>query len=238
MHDYDSRDLKRLFGLTAASVRALIRAGHVRPVRSHNGLRYSFQDLVVFRAVQALREARTPPRAIHRELRRRGTGQYALPLEVASVEGNIAWRSEHGTAMHSVDEAHQHFLRALDLEETDEVAARAAYLACIEIDAQHAEARINLGRLLHLAGQVLEAERLYRETEETGALLCFNLALVFEDLGRESEAIAAYREAIAHDPTMADAHFNIARLYENAGDAKASFRHLLAYRRLLNQTGT
>jgi tetratricopeptide (TPR) repeat protein len=238
MHDYDARDLKRLFGLSAASVRALIRAGHVRPVKVHNALRYSFADLVVLRTVKTLRDARTPLRRIDRELRRLWAGQYVLPLEVASVDTTMSQRGEPETVMHTVDEAHPHFLRALDLEETDEAAARAAYLACLAIDAQHAEARINLGRLLHLAGRVVDAERIYRESEETSALLSFNLALVLEDLGREAEAIPAYREAIAHDPAMADAHFNIARLYERAGDVKASFRHLLAYRRLLNQTGT
>jgi tetratricopeptide (TPR) repeat protein len=238
MHDYDARDLKRLFGLSAASVRALVRAGHVRPVMVAAGLRYSFQDLVVFRAVKALRAAHTPVRGIYRELRRLRGGQYALPLEVATVQTNIGWRSERERAMHSVDEAHQHFLRALELEDADEAAARSAYLACIAVDAQHAEARINLGRLLHLAGQMAEAERVYRECGETSALLSFNLALVLEDQAREPEAILAYRDAIAHDPAMADAHFNIARLHERAGEPQASFRHLLAYRRLLDQTGT
>jgi hypothetical protein len=45
----------------------------------------------------------------------------------------------------------------------------------------------------------------------------------------------AYREALALDPGMADAHFNLARLHEHAGNAKDCFRHLLAYRRLANQ---
>jgi len=41
--------------------------------------------------------------------------------------------------------------------------------------------------------------------------------------------------AIALDPQFADAHFNLARLYERARDPKASLRHLLAYRRMMDQ---
>jgi tetratricopeptide (TPR) repeat protein len=68
-------------------------------------------------------------------------------------------------------------------------------------------------------------------------MLAFNLAVLLEDLGRRDEAIAAYREALALDPQLADAHFNLARLYEMARDRKASLRHLLAYRRMTGKQG-
>jgi len=51
-------------------------------------------------------------------------------------------------------------------------------------------------------------------------------------------AIAAYREALALDPQLADAHFNLARLYDRARNPKASLRHLLAYRRMIDRQGT
>jgi tetratricopeptide (TPR) repeat protein len=68
-------------------------------------------------------------------------------------------------------------------------------------------------------------------------LLTFNLAVLLEDLGREPDAIKAYRETLAMDPQFADAHFNIARLYERAQDPQASLRHLLAYRRMIPRQG-
>jgi len=60
---------------------------------------------------------------------------------------------------------------------------------------------------------------------------------LLEDLDREADAIAAYREALALEPQFADAHFNLARLYERARDPKASLRHLLAYRRMIDGHG-
>ena len=50
--------------------------------------------------------------------------------------------------------------------------------------------------------------------------------------------MSAYREALALDPQLADAHFNLARLHERAGNPKDALRHLLAYRRLMDQQGT
>src|SRR5207302_667693 len=48
------------------------------------------------------------------------------------------------------------------------------------------------------------------------------------DLGLELEVAAP----IATDPRLADAHYNVARLYEKAGKKAAALRHLSSYRRL------
>jgi tetratricopeptide (TPR) repeat protein len=138
-------------------------------------------------------------------------------------------------AANSADELYS---RAYLLEETDQRAALAAYEACLAADPQHLEARINLGRLLHIAGRLAEAEQLYRAADKAEPMLVFNLAVLLEDLEREPDAILAYREALALDPQLADAHFNLARLYERARNPKASLRHLLAYRRMIDQQGT
>lgn len=129
--------------------------------------------------------------------------------------------------------SHAHYKRGTQLEAKDAAAARAAYEACLKGDCSHLEARINLGRLLHAQGRLKEAESLYRATEEPSAILYFNLGVLLEDLKREIDAIRAYREAILHDPGMADAHFNLSLLHERLGEAQSAFRHLLAYRRLM-----
>ena len=105
-------------------------------------------------------------------------------------------------------------------------------------DPNHVEARINLGRLLHTQGLLPEAERIYRAAARAEPMLAFNLAVLLEDLGREPDAILAYRETLAMDPLFADAHFNLARLYDRAKDRKASLRHLLAYRRMIDRPGS
>jgi thioredoxin-like negative regulator of GroEL len=43
----------------------------------------------------------------------------------------------------------------------------------------------------------------------------------------------AYHQALASDPGLADAHFNLSRLYEQAGDRLAALRHLRSYKQLI-----
>jgi tetratricopeptide (TPR) repeat protein len=54
-----------------------------------------------------------------------------------------------------------------------------------------------------------------------------------QDLGRLREAVAAYEAALARDPAYADAHYNLAGLYEELGEPEAAFRHLRTYKALL-----
>jgi tetratricopeptide (TPR) repeat protein len=184
----------------------------------------------------AIREGQT--------LRESDSGQYALALEIVQEKGrlHIIARQETASAegaapgastpAPSTDEL---YADALMLEERDPQGARSAYEAILKADPNHLEARINLGRLLHLDGRLAEAEQIYRFGGQAEPFLVFNLAVLLEDLGREPEAIVAYREALALDPQFADAHFNLARLYERAKEPKASLRHLLAYRRMMDQ---
>jgi tetratricopeptide (TPR) repeat protein len=135
--------------------------------------------------------------------------------------------------MSDASPAHEHYLRGLDLEEADRIAARQAYESCLAGDCRHLEARINLGRLLHLEGLHADAERVYREGQEADATLYFNMAVLLEDLDREDGAAKFYRKAIVHDPGMADAHLNLSMLLERSGQIQGAFRHLLAYHRLI-----
>jgi tetratricopeptide (TPR) repeat protein len=190
----------------------------------------------------AIREGQT--------LRESESGQYALALEIVEEKGRLhvisrqdaapaieksARAAANSGADFAADSADRHYARALELEDSNPRAAQKAYELCLKADPDHLEARINLGRLLHLAGRLAEAERVYRVGAKVDPFIAFNLAVVLEDLEREPDAIIAYREALALDPQFADAHFNLARLYERAQDPKASLRHLLAYRRMMDQ---
>jgi tetratricopeptide (TPR) repeat protein len=134
-------------------------------------------------------------------------------------------------------EHHQHYLRGAALEEADARAARAAYAECLAGDCTHLNARINLGRLLHLEGLLEQAEAVYRAAAQRDSILLFNLGVLLEDRDKPRDAIEAYRAALAHDPGMADAHYNVSRLLEEAGERQAAFRHLLTYRRLTHPYG-
>jgi hypothetical protein len=163
------------------------------------------------------------------------SGQHPRPLPAAS-KGPAA-SSLATTKTSAMVIAEQHYSRGHSLEDSDVTAARAAYLDALNAHGDHLEARINLGRLLHLNGELKAAEKVYRQAKSSSALLSFNLAILLEDLNREEEAIVAYREALAQDPYLHDAHFNLSRLHERAKQPQDALRHLLAYRRHIARYG-
>jgi tetratricopeptide (TPR) repeat protein len=124
-----------------------------------------------------------------------------------------------------------------ELEASSPAQAREAYQRALDLDPGMAEAHVNLGRLLHLAGERGRAEPQYRE-----AVRCapddptphFNLGVLLDELGRRDEAVHAYRQAILRDPEFADAHCNLGLLLESLGRRQEAVRHLMAARRLMD----
>lgn len=122
-----------------------------------------------------------------------------------------------------------------DLEPTAPEHAREAYRRALDVNPDHVETRLNLGRLLHEEGKLHAAEAHYRlalSVRPGDGTALFNLAVCMEDLGRVDEAVRIYRETILADPECADAYYNLARLYEKRGDSAAALRNLKVYRQL------
>jgi tetratricopeptide (TPR) repeat protein len=163
----------------------------------------------------------------------------------AGARAGVAGAARPGVDLAEVDradaspesvDAHAWFERGLAAEDSDVAAALVAYERCRALDARHVGARINLGRLLHEAGRLEEAQSVYGEAVrecEPDPTLFFNLGVVLEDASRNEEAVAAYQQALAEDPDFGDAHYNLARLYEALGKPQHAIRHLGIYRRLL-----
>jgi tetratricopeptide (TPR) repeat protein len=210
--DYSLAEVAQILGLSRNVVARLIEAGFVTPARGpRREYRFSFQDLVLMRAAQGLREARLPSRRISRALKRlreqlpgdvplRGVRIAAVGDSVVIAEGNARWRAEDGQ-----------YVLALDTGARDDAAAGEAMPHVLR---ERPRGRAGSEGLPEPDMQVATAEDRFREA----------CSIEEHDLGR---ALSLYRAAIAIDPDHAAAHLNLGRALHEVGrfdEAEGAYR--------------
>ena len=122
----------------------------------------------------------------------------------------------------------------LDLEEMDPIQAPDAYREAIRLDPFNADAHVNLGRLYQLSGDLKGATRHYQlalATRPEHQLANYNLGTIFDEQEDCERAEIFYSKA----NLVPDAHYNLARIHELAGDEINARRHLRMYHRLIDK---
>lgn len=165
------------------------------------------------------------------------SGQFHFNFSVAELAGSVAplarRAAEDAEASDEQLTSDDWFDLGVDLEAVSPDDAPAAYTRALELDPDHSDAHVNLGRLLQESGEYATAETHYRRAlavEPDNVLAAFNLGTLLEDMGRIHDAIEAYKRA----SSFADAHYNLSRLYELVGEHAEALKHLKAYRSLID----
>jgi tetratricopeptide (TPR) repeat protein len=175
------------------------------------------------------------------------SGQLLMDFDVAPVAGTVAILERGAVADAGVedataiagqarnDDAFALFERALELEDSEPAEAEAMYLQALALAPDLEDAYLNLGAMLDAGGRYSEMVRLCDAALQhcpESALLHFNRGVALDHLENLDEAAASYERSLALDATLADAHFNLAQLHQQAGDEQGALRHYSAYRRL------
>ncbi|MBL8326322.1 MAG: tetratricopeptide repeat protein [Rubrivivax sp.] len=244
---YTLAEVVSLLGLPRTVVTGLVAAGFVAPARgARREYRFSFQDLVLLRAAQGLKEARMPPGRIQRSLKAlRATLPAQMPaggMRLGAVGNDIVVREKGGAAWHN---AAGQWLLDFDGGATARGSAPAGAPASATQSAPGAGARVQ--PLRGGAGPVSPTAPPAGGASASwppAASLAPSLAPSSAPIGRprptpaaqakvfaeqwfrravELEAVdparaeAAYRHAIAADPKRTDAYLNLGALLGDAG---------------------
>jgi tetratricopeptide (TPR) repeat protein len=162
------------------------------------------------------------------------SGQYLLAFEGDPADGSLSV-IERRDAEPTVT-AEDWFDTGVALESKDANAALLAYERAVAVDPAFLDAHINMGWLLHEAGDFAKAERVYRDAIKacsSDPTLLYNLGVLLEDMDRKNEAMETYEAALRGNPNLADCHYNLALLCEELKKPKEAIRHMAQYRRLI-----
>lgn len=163
------------------------------------------------------------------------SGQGHLELSLGELAGEVAELPGAGFARTEDDpDSDDWFNLGVDLEGLDPARALDAYRVALALDPDNVDAHVNIGRLLQCDGRRLEAQRHYRQAlarVPDHQLALFNLGTLFDETDDLDSAMAFYTQAA----DVADAHYNLCRIFELRGDELAAQRHLRRYRELANE---
>lgn len=164
------------------------------------------------------------------------SGQRVLDFRGGGEEREAPLRHEGRKVDDGPDlSAEEWYQLGVELEPDSSPEAKKAYRKAVEMDPAHAEAQLNLGRLLHEEGRLRSAETCYRaalKARPGSSTAQFNLAVALEDLQRPIEALSAYEKVLSMDAEYADAYFNLAGIYERLGKRAEALQYLKTYRTL------
>jgi tetratricopeptide (TPR) repeat protein len=233
MHPYGVRDVERLLHLPRSTLRGLIRAGFVSPARGpRRSWLFSFQDLIVLRAAQALATAKVPPKRITRslkELRRHlpdamplsGLAITAVGDRVVVKEGGGRWQADSGQYLLAFDgDPADGVLTLIERPDSPSPGSAGGWfdrgLALEDADpsaAREAYERVIAADPAHLSAQL-------------------NLGRLLHEGGRLAEAEEVYRKAIGACGSDSLLLFNLGVLLEDQGRRDEA---LEAYERALHR---
>lgn len=166
------------------------------------------------------------------------SGQLVLDFEVAElarVAAPLAPRLVARAGDPAALGADDWYELGFELEATAPEEAASSYQQALEAEPGHADAHLNLGRLLHEDGRAADAERHYRAAlaaRPADSTATYNLGVSLQDQGELEQALTLYRQAVAHDPDLADAYFNMAGIHEELGNIAVAIQNLKTYIRL------
>jgi len=224
--------------------------------------RFAFNDLILMRLAKELLPTRRHLEPIQRCFQRLrsmvGPTRPVHSLKLENLDGHIVMRDgaacfevESGQlvfdfaprAKGKVEErfgaarARARFEEARRMAEEDPLKALTIYSDLVSREPVNFDAHMRLAALLEHENDLKSAMRHYLGAAAivpASAEVHFKLGLLYRKMGgHDAAAIASFNRALECDPTMVEAHRNLAELFDVIGRKRESIKHLSAIHRLI-----
>lgn len=228
MQAYSMRDVQGLLGISRSVITALMTAGVISPRRgARQEYRFTFQDVVLLRTAQSLREAGVPTRHVTRSLRHlQGLGEDGRPptgLRVTAVGGDVAvqdrrgrWHVDSGQFVLDLDDADNRRAGAEVVEMRRRATRQASGPMQDELGpSDWFERGVSLEHVVPRDAEAAYRHALALAPDYLDAWL--NLGCLLCDQDRFADAAAEYRKALSYLPYQPLIHFNLGVALEDAG---------------------
>lgn len=233
VRSHTAEDAAKILGVPVTSVRELAIDSGLRRENEPEAERFSFQDLVVLRAAQRLRQAKVPRRRIRSALRGLGASlPRDTPLaavriaahggEIVADDGQARWNPESGQVLldFSVSDAET---------ETSPLVERRAVTAWTSSDGLDAEGWYERACELEASGasDCAEAYRRALECDPEHFDANLDLGRYLHEEGELEEAVHRYERALEIRPGEALPAFNLGVAMEDLGRTDEAIRAYL-----------
>lgn len=223
----------RVLGMSEARIRELVRSGLPRAERQGRRYAFSFPDLVVLRAAQALITQKVPTARVARALSSlvdqlppdrplAGLRIWADGARVAVQDASGCWNPETGQTVLS-------FERSFDVDELQRETEKITALTEPLDASARAQALVEFERALELEDEdPMAACTCYGRAIELDPALVdayVNLGRLAHEAGRAREAVRLYRLALERSPEDPVIWFNLALAVEDTGSDATAARH-------------
>jgi tetratricopeptide (TPR) repeat protein len=231
---YTTATLTDLLEIPPARIRAWVRAGLVRPVKTEHGVwHFDFRQVAAVKTLDHLMRSGVHPSRIRRSLDqlRRWLPEAQQSLDQLSLlehNGDLLVRLEHGDL--ATADGQLHFDYSGEAAED----ASAPLRLHVEVAPTTPGAWFEQGVEQQRAGYLAESAESYRQALQLGgpdAQVCFDLANVLRELGQKRQAMERYLQAVEVDRNFADAWNNLGILLCEMGRREAActaFRRAIA----------
>lgn len=238
MGGYTTQQVATLLGLTAQTVRTLVRSGFAAPERQGSELRFGFQDVVLLRTAKGLCDAKIAPRRVRRVLEKlRRELPSGRPLTAVSIaasgnkivvrDGAAPYNPENGQVLFD-------FNVASLARKVAPMAARVAKAAQKSAADKSASDWFALGSELEISApdDARDAYRRAIELDPHHVEAHVNLGRLLHEASEFAAAQAHYLVALGHVPDHVVATFNLGVVLEDQGDldgAESAYRRVLGH---------